>query len=127
MFICFCGLVILVGDDYGKVSDVPWAISFPLGAPPILDTVHPTQLYEVIWLLPVAAFLWMRRKKSPFLLGEYFALNGSGRIVIEHWRVNEQVLFGLTEPQIIGVGLVIVGAGLWLYYRGENAGTVAAP
>ena len=110
----------LVGDDYGKVTSVPWGLSFPQGAPPTLETVHPTQLYEVGWLLPVAAFLWWRRDRSPFLLGEYLALNGAGRIVIEHWRVNEKVLLGLTEPQLIGVGLIVVGMGLWVRFRSHG-------
>ena len=61
----------LVGDDYGRASDVPWAVAFPEGAPPTLERVHPTQLYEVAWLLPVALLLWSRRHKSPFLFGEY--------------------------------------------------------
>lgn len=106
----------LVGDDYGKPTDVPWGVSFPDGIQPIYDPVHPTQLYEVAWLLPVAGFLWWRRKKSPFLFGEYIALNGLGRIVIEHWRIN-QPLMGLTEPQWIGAMLILLGMGGWLYYR----------
>ena len=69
------------------------------------------------WLIPVAAFLWWRRDKSPFLLGEYLVLNGAGRIVIEHWRVNEKVLLGMTEPQLIGVALIVIGSALWLYFR----------
>ena len=109
----------LVGDDYGKVSDVAWAVAFPKGAPPTHQAVHPTQLYEVAWLLPVAAFLWWRRDRSPFLIGEYLALNGVGRIVIEHWRVNEQVALGLTEPQWIGLSLVVIGLGGWLRERGR--------
>ena len=116
----------LVGDDYGRVTDVPWAVSFPEGAPPTLELVHPTQLYEVAWLLPVAAFLWWRRKKSPFLLGEYLALNGAGRIVIENWRVNQEVALGLTEPQWIGLGLIVTGLGLWFHYRQKNAASAAA-
>jgi len=106
----------LVGDDYGKPTDVPWGVSFPDGIQPIYDPVHPTQLYEVTWLLPVAAFLWWRRKRSPFLFGEYLALNGLGRIVIENWRIN-QPLLGLTEPQWIGAMLIVLGMGGWLYYR----------
>ncbi|MAI26218.1 MAG: hypothetical protein CMN75_09310 [Spirochaeta sp.] len=116
----------LVGDDYGKVTDVPWAVTFPQGAPPTLDWVHPTQLYEVAWLLPVAAFLWWRRKKSPFLLGEYLALNGAGRIVIEHWRVNEEVALGFTEPQWIGVALIVVGTSLWFYYLKQGPRQIEA-
>ena len=117
----------LVGDDYGKATDVPWAVAFPQGAPPTDVPVHPTQLYEAAWLFPVAAFLWWRRKKSPFLFGEYLALNGAGRVVIENWRVNDQVLFGLTEPQLIGVGLIVVGVSLWLYFKRADQLAQAAP
>lgn len=34
----------LVGDDYGRPSDLPWAVAFPEGLPPTLERVHPTQL-----------------------------------------------------------------------------------
>ncbi len=115
----------LVGDDYGRVSDVPWAMSFPRGAPPTLDRVHPTQLYEILWLLPVAALLWSRRRKSPFLFGEYVALNGLGRLVIENWRVNPPVALGLTEPQWIGALLIALGMTGWLYYWRKAAGEKA--
>jgi phosphatidylglycerol:prolipoprotein diacylglycerol transferase len=115
----------LVGDDYGRVTDVPWAVSFPRGAPPTLDPVHPTQIYEILWLLPVAAFLWWRRKRSPFLFGEYIALNGIGRIFIETLRVNPKVAFGLTEPQFVGIALIVVGTASWIYYQ-RKAEPVAA-
>ena len=108
----------LVGDDYGRVTDLPWGIEFPEGSPPTLaGPVHPTQLYEIAWLLPVAGLLWLRRRKSPFLFGEYLALNGLGRIVIESWRVNPKVALGLTEPQWIGAGLIALGAGGWIYFN----------
>lgn len=106
----------LVGDDYGKTTDLPWGIAFPQGAPPTELPVHPTQLYEIAWLLPVAAFLWRRRQRSPFLFGEYIALNGLGRVVIEHWRVNPDLALGLTQPQWIGLVLIGLGVGGWLAY-----------
>lgn len=115
----------LVGDDYGRPSELPWAVAFPQGAPPTLETVHPTQLYEVAWLLPVAALLWSRRRKSPFLFGEYLAANGLGRIVIESWRVNPKVALGLTEPQWIGLALIVAGASGWLFYRRSGSPAVA--
>ncbi|MGH0028656.1 MAG: prolipoprotein diacylglyceryl transferase [Myxococcota bacterium] len=107
----------LVGDDYGKPTDLPWGVSFPEGAPPTLERVHPTQIYEILWLLPVAGVLWHRRHKSPFLFGEYIAANGFGRIFIETLRVNPKVAFGLTEPQIVGILLVLIGGGSWLWFR----------
>jgi len=106
----------LVGDDYGVATDLPWGVAFPQGAPPTLETVHPTQIYEILWLLPVAAVLWRRRHRSPFLFGEYVAANGVGRIFIEMLRVNPQVAFGLTEPQIVGIALLVLGIGSWLYF-----------
>lgn len=103
----------LVGDDYGYPTDVPWGIAFPKGAPPIDVPVHPTQLYETFWLTAVTIFLWRRRKTSPSLFGEFLALNGAGRIVIEHFRINPRVALGMSEAQWIGIGLIIFGAFLW--------------
>jgi len=111
----------LVGDDWGRPTDLPWGIAFPRGVEPTDVPVHPTMLYEVLWLMPVAGFLWWRRKKSPFLFGEYLALNGLGRFFIENWRTNERVLLGLTEAQIIGISLMLLGVAGWIYYAREAA------
>ena len=94
------------------------------GIQPIHTPVHPTQLYEIAWLLPVAGLLWLRRRRSPFLFGEYIALNGLGRIFIENWRVNEPLL-GLTEPQWIGGLLVVLGASSWFYYARASKATAS--
>ncbi len=104
---------LLVGDDYGRATDLPWGIAFPNGAPPVDHPVHPTQLYEFGWLSLVTLLLWRRRRKSPSLIGEYLVLNGLGRAVIEHWRVNPRVALGLSEAQWIGVGLIVLGIVLW--------------
>jgi phosphatidylglycerol---prolipoprotein diacylglyceryl transferase len=109
----------LVGDDYGRPTDVPWGIAFPEGSPPTFVPVHPTQLYEAAWLLLVAGLLWRRRHRSPFLFGEYLALNGLGRFFIEILRVNPVMALGLTQPQWIGLGLVFLGVLGWLYHRGR--------
>ena len=109
----------LVGDDYGVPSDLPWAVAFPLGSPPTHVPVHPTQLYEVAWLLPVAALLWHRRDKSPFLFGEYLMLSAVGRFAIEMLRVNPDGPLGLKTAQWIAIGLFTAGAALWLWFRGK--------
>jgi len=107
----------LVGDDYGKVTDLPWGIAFPQGAPPTLEPVHPTMLYECAWLVLGAAVLWRRRRRSPSLWAEYMVWNGVGRFPIEFLRVNDPVVWGLTEPQVIALILVLSGAALWVHYR----------
>ncbi len=107
----------LVGDDYGRPTDLPWGIAFPQGAPPTFVPVHPTQLYEAAWLLAVAALLWRRRRSSPFLFGEYLALNGLGRFFVEILRVNPVAGLGLTQPQWIALTLIVLGGVGWMYYR----------
>ena len=56
----------MVGDDYGRPSDLPWAVAFPEGRPPTSVPVHPTQLYEAAALVVIAWLLvrW-RRIASP--------------------------------------------------------------
>ena len=78
--------------------------------------MHPTQLYEVAWLLPRGrGALGCAETKSPWLIGEYLmAKRRSAGIVIEHWRVNERVALGLTEPQWIGILLIVVFGALGL-------------
>ena len=112
---------LLVGDDYGRTSDVPWAIAFPAGTPPTELPVHPTMLYETLWLLPAAWWLWLRRRSSPFLFGEYMILTGAGRFWIEALRTNPPGLFGLTNAQIVALLLVLVGAGAWLVFQRKTA------
>jgi phosphatidylglycerol:prolipoprotein diacylglycerol transferase len=115
-----CGRIgcFLVGDDYGKPTDLPWGVAFPEGAPPTTVPVHPTQLYEVVWLLLLGAVMWRRRRASRFLFGEYLIGAGIGRFLIEIWRVNVLVA-GLTQAQWISVGLVALGALGLLYFRGR--------
>jgi phosphatidylglycerol:prolipoprotein diacylglycerol transferase len=51
----------LIGDDYGRVTDLPWGVAFPQGLPPTEEAMHPTQLYEVAWLAPVGLWRLCRR------------------------------------------------------------------
>lgn len=103
----------LVGDDYGIESDLPWAIAFPMGMPPTVDFVHPTQVYELTWLLLVASVLARRRNQSPRIFAEYLIANGLGRFCIEFLRANPIVALGLTEPQWIAIGMMFGGARWW--------------
>ena len=48
----------LVGDDYGRATDLPWGVAFPQGLPPVDHPVHPTMLYETAWLSLVKMGTW---------------------------------------------------------------------
>lgn len=103
----------LVGDDYGRPSDLPWAVAFPEGLPPTSVPVHPTQLYEAAALAVVAWVLirWRRRGVSDGqVFGRYLVLAGSVRFAIEFIRVNLRILGPLTLAHLIALTLVLVGA-----------------
>jgi phosphatidylglycerol---prolipoprotein diacylglyceryl transferase len=111
----------LVGDDWGRPTDLPWGIAFPKGIEPTEVPVHPTMLYEAAWLALVAAILWKRRGYSPFLLGEYLMLAAIGRFTIEFWRRNPQLVGLLSNAQITALVCFAAGAGLWIWLARQRA------
>ena len=115
----------LVGDDYGRPTDLPWGVAFPQGLPPTDIPVHPTQLYEFALLLPVTWLLirWGRAGVADRLVfGRYLVLVGVIRFAIEFVRVNEQVAGPFTLAQLISAGVTL--AGIYLL---TNRRTYAAP
>ena len=111
----------LVGDDYGRPSNLPWAVAFPQGLPPTTVPVHPTQLYEAAALVPLAILLfrWRRqRRPDAFVLGGYLMIAGAIRFVIEFVRVNDRVAGPLTVAHV--ASLLVVGIGLALLRRSSE-------
>ncbi len=102
----------LVGDDYGRPSNLPWAVAFPAGLPPTTIPVHPTQLYEAFALIPIAFMLirWRRHGRSDRLvLASYLLLVGALRFAIEFVRVNERVIGPLTVAHLASLMAVVAG------------------
>jgi phosphatidylglycerol---prolipoprotein diacylglyceryl transferase len=105
----------LVGDDYGRPTDLPWGVAFPKGLPPTTDRVHPTQLYEAAVLTVLAVFLirWRRRGVlGHIVLGRYLVLGGATRFLIEFIRVNDRVVAGLTVAHIAALLMMLAGLAL---------------
>jgi phosphatidylglycerol:prolipoprotein diacylglycerol transferase len=112
----------LVGDDYGRPTDLPWGVAFPQGLPPTAVPVHPTQLYEAAALVPVAwlLFRWRRQgRPDPFVLGAYLVLAGTIRFLIEFVRVNVRVLGIFTVAHLAALVAVAVGVALLTASRGR--------
>lgn len=108
---------LLVGDDYGTPTDLPWGVAFPQGLPPTDVPVHPTMMYEAILLVPLAWLLIrMRRRKAPpsVVLGFYLAAAGAIRFAIEFLRINERVAGPLSVAHIAALVAVAVGGALLL-------------
>jgi phosphatidylglycerol:prolipoprotein diacylglycerol transferase len=113
----------LVGDDYGRPSNLPWAVAFPKGLPPTLIPVHPTQLYETC-ALAVVAWLLIRWRRQGIVdrvvLGRYLLLAGGVRFLIEFVRINAQILGPLTLAQLWSIALIVVGGSLIATTRGQQ-------
>lgn len=104
---------LLVGDDYGRPSDLPWAIAFPEGLPPTTVPVHPTQIYEALALIPLALLLirWRRQgRPDRVTLGGYLVAAGAIRFLIEFVRINERVIGPLTVAHLASLAAIGIGA-----------------
>jgi phosphatidylglycerol:prolipoprotein diacylglycerol transferase len=110
----------LVGDDYGRPTDLPWGVAFPQGLPPTTVPVHPTQLYEAggLGILGWLLIRW-RREGVPdaVVLGRYLLAAGMLRFALEFIRVNERVLLGLSVAHLVSLAVAAVGAGMLITYR----------
>jgi phosphatidylglycerol:prolipoprotein diacylglycerol transferase len=105
----------LVGDDYGRPTELPWGVAFPQGLPPTDIPVHPTQLYELALLLPVTWLLirWGRKGVADrVVFGRYLVLVGVIRFAIEFVRVNEPVAGPFTLAHLISAGVALAGVAL---------------
>ncbi|MBA3300968.1 MAG: prolipoprotein diacylglyceryl transferase [Thermoleophilaceae bacterium] len=107
----------LSGDgDYGKPSDLPWAMGYPDGTvptPPGVE-VQPTPVYEMLAMGGVALLLWRWRNRFDpgVLFAIYLVLAGVERLLVEIVRRNESVVAGLTLAQLISLGMIAAGVML---------------
>ncbi len=134
----------LVGDDYGRPSDLPWAVAFANGLPPTtagylrsefgvpvppgvpddqLLRVHPTQLYETAMALVIAWFGWRllrgpRGRQAGRTALAVFAGLAVERFLVEFVRAkDDRFLAGLTLAQAISLAILILMALLWVGRR----------
>ncbi len=124
---------LLVGDDYGLPTHLPWGIEFPNGLPPstysIFQTyypwvnldnfepgvlsVHPTPIYETIIGGLIFYYLYQKRTSVAIvgsLFFTYLILAGTERFIVEFLRVNEKYFIGLSGAQVISILMITIGA-----------------
>jgi prolipoprotein diacylglyceryltransferase len=93
-----CLLTGLADDTHGVVTALPWGIDFGDGVPR-----HPTQLYEIAFLMLLAGMLALRRRR-PLEPGGLFKLFMAGylgwRLLIDLLKPAHFTLLGLTPIQL---------------------------
>ena len=116
------------GDgDYGKASDLPWAMSYPDGTVPTDERVHPTPVYETLAMGLIAWLLWRLRDRfrPGILFALYLVLSGLERFLVEFLRRNDETVAGLTTPQVESLVLMLIGT-VWILAVSRRPGGIAA-
>jgi len=104
-----CYLAGLDDDTYGSATSLPWGVNFGDGV-----TRHPTQLYEIIFLVGLGLSL-LARMRRPHLQGDIFKLFMVGYF---GWRL--AVDFLKPDPRLLLLnGLQWACVAMLLYYAGD--------
>ena len=111
---------IINGDTWGYATGLPWGFVYVNPASFIPDELlgvatHPTPVYEQIWLLIVVGILLYampRLKTDGLAILLYFWLYSVGRFFISFFRVNDPLLWGLREAQVIALAVIVLAPPL---------------
>ena len=122
---------IINGDTWGSPTGSAWNFTYTnpdsfipadlLGVP-----THPTPMYEQLWLLVMVGLLiWLMprlMKVNGLSILTYFWLYSVGRFVISFWRVNDPLLWGLKEAQVIALVVIVLAplVAYWLVRRARR-------
>ena len=136
---------LLFGCDYGRRTDMPWAIRFPPEAPawqdhashfgldrnsPLSFPVHPTQVYESLaglFLFGLLLYLRRVRKFSGLVFLGWVMGYGVLRSIIEVYRgdADRGAVGPVSTSQFIGIVSLVAGSVLlvvlWRKYRADPA------
>lgn len=121
------------GELFGRVTDVPWAMVFPLGGP---EPRHPSQLYEaalegIVFFLVLRLFThrFHRLPYPSFVSGVFCVGYGLARVFVEFFREPDvQIGYlagGLTMGMALSIPMILYG--VFLMVRASRRPLVAAP
>lgn len=104
----------LNGCDYGVACDLPWAVTFSERA----VGVHPSQIYDVLSMAVLFAFLWrIRNRPAPpgWLAAVGFSILGVQRFAAELLReTTPSFIEGISQAQLACVAIVAVFGAMLL-------------
>jgi phosphatidylglycerol:prolipoprotein diacylglycerol transferase len=117
-FACGLGRIgcFLNGCCFGVACSLPWAMQFPMRTGATPEPRHPTQIYELIMLLAISAFLhrvYMKNRRPGLAMVVFLYLYSIERFLIEFIREEhnyEHYVFGLTLAQSTCLATAAVGA-----------------
>lgn len=121
------------GCCWGKPTEVAWGVTFtnPYSAQvvgvPLHQALHPTQLYESVLsagIFFLLLWLWKRRRFPGQIFSAYLVLYAVVRFNLEFFRNDPRGPFffenALSTPQLISLGLFLVGLLFWWQQRSKT-------
>jgi phosphatidylglycerol:prolipoprotein diacylglycerol transferase len=137
---------LMVGCCFGETSDAAWALAFPSHSPasewqfrenllasPLSESlrVHPTQIYESLAALAIAAvtilYVQGRKRYDGQVFVVFLVLYASSRFVIELWRSDDRGGWLLSTSQWIGLAMIAVAAAIHWGRARRRARSVGEP
>jgi phosphatidylglycerol---prolipoprotein diacylglyceryl transferase len=111
-----CFLEGLDDRTYGIATSLPWGVNFGDGI-----FRHPTQLYEIIFIIVLGAFL-LRRMSRPHAEGDIFKLfmvsYFTFRLLCDFLKPDNRILLGLSSIQWACVAMIVYyGPDIWRWVR----------
>ena len=123
---------LLMGDAFGKPTDLPWGLVFPIRSPIYLSqvgegiipfggdpqAVHPTQIYEFIAATVILLLLWLfkdRFKRDGSIFFIYLTIYSAWRFFLEFLRGDSIELGGISLAFIIS-GFVFLTSVISFFY-----------
>ncbi len=108
------------GCCYGIETSLPWGVVYtnPTCLAPLGVAVHPTQIYEIIYLLIIFGVLLILKGRfrpdgSLFLI--YLSLYSLWRLASDFLREGTSFLFGLHQAQIIAIIVLAIAVSMLAY------------
>jgi len=110
------------GCCYGSEAPswLPWSVVYthPQSYAPLGIALHPTQVYEIVFLLIAFAVLFPLRKRfqpdgSLFLI--YLGTYSAWRVGVGFLRDGTSFLFGLHQAQVIGIIVLIIAITMLIW------------
>ena len=114
------------GELWGKVTDIPWAVIFPVVD---MQPRHPVQIYQAIaeGVIPFLVLIWVGRKKRSvgLLSGLFITIYSILRIATEHFREKADILeslglFSMTNGQIYSIVFLLLGIWFIIHSQRKN-------
>ena len=115
----------IVGELWGRVTDVPWGMVIPSGEP---YPRHPSQLYEAFFegfvLFLIVYFISYKSKTTGMITSAFLFFYGLFRFIIEFFREPDPQMGFVIGPFSMGQVLcfMMMGFGIFLYFyaRAKN-------